>query len=123
MGTSLVVDVDCTTEGKELCEKHDVRGYPSIKYGDPAELKDYNGGRSFDDLKKFAEENLGPTCGPANLDLCKDADATKIKKFMDMSQERLEAKIMNAVRVVNEEVPLMKKVVAHLKKGGGKAEL
>merc|ERR1719203_2759917 len=114
--TAVVADVDCTADGKDLCEKHEVRGYPTIKYGDPGELKDYQGGRSFEDLKKFAEENLGPTCSPDHLDLCKEADATKMKKFMDMSVDRLEAKIMNALRIVNEEVPLMKKVVAHFKK-------
>merc|ERR1712172_460371 len=100
--TALVGDVDCTAGGQSLCNEVGVRGYPTIKYGDPNNLEDYKGGRSFDDLKKFAEENLGPTCGPANLDLCKEADAAKIKKFMDMSLERVEAKIMNALRVVNE---------------------
>merc|ERR1719454_1535817 len=108
--SALIADMDCTTEGKALCDKNGVRGYPSIKYGEVSELKDYNGGRTFDDLKKFAEENLGPTCGPANLDLCKEADAAKIKKFMDMSVERIDAKIVNALRIVNEEVPLMRKV-------------
>merc|ERR1719321_2136227 len=80
--TSLVADVDCTTEGKDLCEKHGVRGYPSIKYGDPNELKDYSGGRSYDALKKFADENLGPSCGPTNLDLCKAEDKEKLEKYM-----------------------------------------
>merc|ERR1712203_642348 len=76
-----VADVDCTAGGKDLCEKNDVRGYPSIKYGDPGDLKDYQGGRSFDDLKKFAEENLGPTCGPGeNIDLCDAETKAAIEK-------------------------------------------
>merc|ERR1711918_150565 len=69
-----------------------VRGYPTIKYGDPNDLQDYKGGRSFADLQKFAE-GLGPQCGPANLDLC---DATKkeaIEKFSKMSASDLEAAI------------------------------
>merc|ERR1712070_689766 len=86
---SLVADVDCTTEGKDLCQKHDVRGYPSIKYGDPGELKDYNGGRTYDDLKKFADENLGPTCGPENLDLCDDESKAMIEKFQAMDYDTL----------------------------------
>ena len=57
---ALVADVDCTADGQSLCEKFEVRGYPTIKYGDPGDMKDYNGGRTFDDLKKFASENLGP---------------------------------------------------------------
>jgi len=121
--TSLVADVDCTAEGKELCDKNDVKGYPTIKYGEPGELKDYQGGRSFEDLKKFADENLGPTCGPEHMDLCSAEVKQKIQKFMEMSEDRLTGKIRNAIRVVEEEVPLMKKVVAFNKKSGKKAEL
>merc|ERR1712153_118405 len=53
-------------------------GYPTIKYGDPNNLEDFQGGRTFDDLQKFAKENLGPSCGPANLDLCDADQKTKI---------------------------------------------
>mmetsp|Transcript_138040 Transcript_138040/g.243457 ORF Transcript_138040/g.243457 Transcript_138040/m.243457 type:complete len:282 (+) Transcript_138040:79-924(+) len=82
--TSLVADVDCTAaEGKELCQTHGVRGYPTIKYGDPGDMKDYNGGRSYEDLKKFADENLGPSCGPANLELCSDEVKPKVEKYMN----------------------------------------
>lgn len=42
--TSLVADVDCTAAGQPLCNKHGVKGYPTIKYGDPAKLTDYQGG-------------------------------------------------------------------------------
>jgi|Transcript_20886 hypothetical protein len=114
--TSLVADVDCTAEGKDLCEKHGVRGYPTIKYGDPAELKDYNGGRTYADLKKFADENLGPTCGPTNLDLCSESDRTKLEGFMKMSAGKLEGKVRNALKAVEEDVPVMKKVLAYKKK-------
>ncbi|CAK9056022.1 Protein disulfide-isomerase-like protein EhSep2, partial [Durusdinium trenchii] len=79
---SLVADVDCTAEGQSLCEKHEVKGYPTIKYGDPGDLKDYSGGRDFNALKKFAEENLGPTCGPANLELCSEEVKKKIEGYM-----------------------------------------
>jgi len=117
--TSLVADVDCTAEGKDLCSTHGVSGYPTIKYGDPAELKDYNGGRSYEDLKKFADENLGPSCGPANLDLCPEGDKKKIEGFMKMTADRLEGKIRNALKAVEEDVPIMKKVLAHQKKEKG----
>jgi len=91
--TALIGDVDCTAAGKDLCSDIGVRGYPTIKHGDPNNLEDYKGGRDFDSLKKFAEENLGPTCGPANLDLCDDEKKAAIEKFSKMSASELEAAI------------------------------
>jgi hypothetical protein len=91
--TALVADVDCTAGGKDLCGEIGVRGYPSIKYGDPNSLEDYKGGRDFDSLKKFAEENLGPVCGPANLDLCDADKKAEIEKFSKMSDSDIEAAI------------------------------
>jgi len=121
--TSLVADVDCTTEGKDLCDKHGVRGYPSIKYGDPGELKDYQGGRSFADLKKFAEENLGPTCGPGdNIDLCDEETKAAINKYVTMSAGKLEGRIRNFVKIYEQDLPMMKKVLAYQKKQGGEGK-
>merc|ERR1711957_126033 len=91
--SSLVADADCTAAGQPLCEKLGVRGYPTIKYGDPNDLKDYSGGRTFDDLKKFADENLGPTCGPDNLDLCDEDNKALIQKYSAMSEDDLKAAI------------------------------
>jgi len=91
--TALIADVDCTAKGKALCDQVGVRGYPTIKYGDPNNLEDYKGGRDFNALKKFADEKLGPSCGPANLDLC-DADKKDlIVKFQAMSSGELDAAI------------------------------
>merc|ERR1712118_359457 len=112
--TSLIADVDCTEAGKDLCETHGVQGFPTIKYGDPAELKDYSGGRDFDSLKAFAEENLGPTCGPDNLDLCDAKKRKKIEDYMKMSLEKIEGKMNKAIKTVEEEIPLMKKVIGYL---------
>ena len=94
--TALVADVDCTAGGKSLCDQIGVRGYPTIKYGDPNNLEDYKGGRTFDALKKFAEENLGPTCGPNNLDLCDDEKKATIAKYSAMSAAELDEIIKEA---------------------------
>jgi len=82
--SALVADVDCTAGGKSLCEQVGVRGYPTIKHGDPNDLLDYKGGRDFASLTKFAD-GLGPQCSPANLDLCDDTKKAQIKEFMAMS--------------------------------------
>lgn len=91
--TQLVADVDCTADGKPLCEQAGVKGYPTIKWGDPADLQDYQGGRSYDDLKKFADENLKPICSPKNIDLCEDDKKAEIKKYQDMPVADLDAAI------------------------------
>jgi len=115
--TALVADVDCTTEGKSLCEKFSVGGYPTIKYGDPGDMKDYQGGRSYADLKKFADENLGPTCGPGeNIDLCDAATRKKVESYTSMSIDKLEAKILKAQKDFEVEIPVMKKVLGYVKK-------
>jgi len=87
----LIADVDCTAAGKDLCETVGVQGFPTIKYGDPNNLEDYEGGRSFKELQKFAKDNLGPRCGPANLDLCDAAKKAQIEEFMKMDQAALQA--------------------------------
>merc|ERR1712242_352599 len=39
----------------------------------------------------FAKANLGPQCGPKNLDLCDDAKKADIAKFSAMSVSELDA--------------------------------
>jgi len=90
--TALVADVDCTVH-QDLCGKFGVQGYPTIKHGDPNNMEDYQGGRTYDDLSAWAKENLGPSCSPANIDLC-DADQKKsIEEALALSDADLDAKI------------------------------
>jgi len=91
--TALVADVDCTADGKELCTKVGVKGYPTLKYGDPNNLEDYKGGRDYDDLLTFAKENLGPSCGPENIDLCDADQKAKIEEIQAKGLATLEAEI------------------------------
>merc|ERR1712232_1212656 len=79
--------------GKDLCETHGVQGFPTIKYGDPSDLQDYEGGRDLKALKAFAKENLKPVCGPTNIDLCDDEKKAKIEELMKKSDEDLEKDI------------------------------
>jgi len=91
--TALVADVDCTADGKPLCEEHGVQGFPTIKWGDPSALEDYEGGRSFDDLESFAKENLKPMCSPKNIDLCDAEKKKQIESYMKMDASALDAEI------------------------------
>jgi len=89
----LVADVDCTAAGKELCNENGVQGFPTLKFGDPNNLEDYKGGRDKASLASFAKENLGPSCGPDNLDLCDADKKAQVEKFLAMSIDDLKAAI------------------------------
>jgi len=91
--TALVADVDCTADGKPLCDQVGVKGYPTIKWGDAGDMQDYQGGRTYDDLFKFASEELKPMCSPKNIDLCDVEKKAEIVKFQLMSSSDLDAAI------------------------------
>merc|ERR1712019_61320 len=88
--TSLVADVDCTESGKDLCETHGVHGFPTIKYGDPGDLKAYEGGRGYEELKKIAE-------------------------YQALDAKALEDKISKWKSVVADDIPIMTKVIGYKK--------
>jgi len=121
--TAIVADVDCTTEGKPLCEEHGVQGFPTIKWGDPAALEDYEGGRSYDDLESFAKENLKPLCSPKNIDLCDADKKAQIEGYMAMDVsalnaeiEKKEAEAKEAEETFNSEVEKLQKRYEQLEK-------
>mmetsp|Transcript_6873 Transcript_6873/g.9891 ORF Transcript_6873/g.9891 Transcript_6873/m.9891 type:complete len:171 (+) Transcript_6873:443-955(+) len=96
----LIAEVDCTAEGDALCSDNGVQGFPTLKYGDPMALEDYEGGRSYDDFLSFSKENLKPSCSPNNIDLCDDAQKALIESIAAMSSEDLVA----AIEKVDEEL-------------------
>jgi len=112
--TQLVADVDCTADGKPLCDANGVRGYPTIKYGEPSDLQDYEGGREYDDLKKFADENLKPMCSPTNIDLCEADKKKEIEGLMALSAEDLDAKITAEEKKLEEAEKFFKDEVQKL---------
>ena len=92
--TALVAEVDCSSEkGKEFCVAHEIEGFPQIRWGDPDNLKDYNGGRSYEDLSKFGKENLRPTCSLNDMDLCDDEQMELIETYKDMTIGQLQIEI------------------------------
>jgi len=111
-----VFDVDCTSAGKPLCDSNGVRGFPTIKYGDPSALEDYQGGRDFDSLKKFADENLKPMCSPTNIDLCDDDKKAEIEKFQAMSDDDLAAAIKEKEAEMEDAEKTFKDEVSKLQK-------
>merc|ERR1712079_261902 len=129
--TALIADVDCTAEGKDLCETHGVQGFPTIKWGDPSALEDYEGGRDYDDLEKFAAENLKPMCSPSNIDLCdpeKKAEAKEAEETFDAEVQKLQEKYEQLEKEKTEKQAAVKASGLSLMKAvkgskGGKEEL
>jgi len=91
--TSLVADVDCTAGGKDLCQKFEIKSYPTLKYGNPSDLQDYKSKRDYDSLLEFAKENLGPTCGPEHMELCDEEMKAKVISIQTKGLEKLELEI------------------------------
>jgi protein disulfide-isomerase A6 len=83
----LVAEVDCTSDGgKDVCEKIEARGYPTIKYFTPEtgeKGESYQGGRTFDALKTFTEEKLegGCTLGEKQADTCSEEEIAYVEKM------------------------------------------
>merc|ERR1712217_931743 len=102
-----VIDVDSTVDdAKKLCEDYGVSGYPTIKYfkkgGDP-KGSSYDGGREFNELKKFVTKQSKKPCNPDSLENCdkkdkkyieeiKEFDMAKIKEEHDKMDGEVQAK-------------------------------
>ena len=86
--TVLIADVDCTVE-VELCKQYGVTGYPDIKYFDAVArvVAEYGGARDFESMKKFANENLQPSCSHATMELCDEEETATLERFLAMSAE------------------------------------
>jgi len=113
-----IVDVDCTADdSKDLCSKYGVKGYPTIKYitgsTDPMGDK-YEGGRSYADFKAFADENLGPSCSPAELDLCNDEQKAEIEKFQAIPIDELKATVAERTKASEDAETTFKDEVSKL---------
>lgn len=110
----LIAEVDCTLEGKPLCDANGVKGFPTLKYGDPAGLEDYQGSRTYADLAKFATDNLKPVCSVANIELC-DADKKKqIEDYMKLPVDELNASIKTEEEKLEKAEEEFKEAVAKL---------
>jgi len=83
-----IVDVDCTAPGgDQVCGKHGVRGYPTVKYklADDKGLKDYNGAREYGPLKEFVEKTFKKPCDWKTGSGCAPNEKEFIAKWSDKS--------------------------------------
>lgn len=92
--TVLIADVDCIGSGKDLCTKHGVQGFPTLKFGDPSNLEDYKGGRDAAILKSFASE-LKPSCNVVSLENCDSSTIELIVELKEKKKNELEELVVN----------------------------
>jgi protein disulfide-isomerase A6 len=74
-----------------------VQGFPTVKYftgSTGAKGEDYKGGRTLAALREFADANLGPSCGPATVDLCDDAQRVHLDAATALAPDELAADIV-----------------------------
>jgi protein disulfide-isomerase A6 len=85
----LIGDADCTAAAEELCTKFEVKGYPTIKYFKDGDTNgvDYQGGRDYDSMKKFVEENLEVPCKTQDTAKCSEKERKYIDKMEVKSSE------------------------------------
>jgi hypothetical protein len=88
----MIAEVECTEE-KNLCDNHDVRGFPTLKYGDPLDLETYEGDRKYSSMAEFAKNNLVPLCSPKRMELCDEEKKQQILAYMAMPKDELESVI------------------------------
>lgn len=114
--TVLIADVDCTVE-KALCSTYGVRGYPTLKYFSGStgpEGEKYEGARDLKSLKKFASENLGPSCSNDNIDLCNDEQKAILAEANAMSASERKTWIASQVKIIDDAEKTFKSTVEGL---------
>jgi len=84
----VIADVDCTVE-TDVCGSHGVSGYPTIKYfkDGAKEGESYSGGRDFDSLKKFTEDELEVKCDINDQEGCIEKEVQYITKAQEKGDE------------------------------------
>merc|ERR1711991_992948 len=60
-GKFVLAKIDCTLESaKNLCQQHEVRGYPTVKFFKNGNAIDYNGPRDTEGIISWLEKKTGP---------------------------------------------------------------
>ena len=89
----LVGKVDCTVH-KELCSKHGVQGYPTLKYSNGYGFNAYDKGRDLQSLLKFVEDNLQNSCLD-DPNLCSEEETKELEEYKALSTEDIHHRLEN----------------------------
>jgi len=92
----ILADVDCTADsGKDVCSKHGVSGYPTLKIFKNGEVSgEYNGPRDAPGIVKYMKSNVGPSSkelkSKAEFDAVLKRDETVIVGFFKEKDSALQ---------------------------------
>ena len=87
----MIAEVDCTVE-KKICQEHGVKGYPTIKYSTGLSWEKYTGGRDYNSLETFVNEELTDGC----LDdesLCSEEELEQLEKVRGMTPKEIKNRL------------------------------
>lgn len=82
--STMIGDVDCTGNGKPLCEKFNIQGFPTLKSFWGTFSEDYKGGRSYNELLNFAN-NLKIPCTVEHKESCSKSQLTEIEEVLKLT--------------------------------------
>lgn len=112
----MIAEIDCGMDAsREFCIEHKIESLPTLKYGDPDVLSDYEGSRDIESLKIFVEL-LSNFCSPSNMENCDEQSKKDIETYMKLSDEELESAIVREEELVNTVEKEFQKEVAELEK-------
>lgn len=115
----VIADVDCTKHN-DLCGKHGVEGFPTIKVfkkgkksGEP-----YNGGRDFNSLKKFVDANLntGPACSLEAKEECSKEERAILEESEKMTVDQRRTKVKEIEKEIDDKTKQAKELEKEAKK-------
>lgn len=87
----LIGEVDCTVE-KDLCSKHGVQGFPTIKYTNGYGWEKYESGRDLTSLEKFVTGTLADGCFDDET-LCNEEELKKLEELRQLSPDEIQSKL------------------------------
>jgi len=109
---ALVGEVDCTVE-KDLCSKHGVQGFPTIKWTTGYGWNKYEKARDYSSLESFVEKELVDGCFD-DESLCTTEEALTLAEARKLSTQEIDERIQEisgekqqAEKVFKEELQVL----------------
>lgn len=118
--TVLIAEVDCAAQ-EAWCVEMGYTAYPTLTYGDPSMggifLQLYVSlAKTADDLIGFVRDKLmdTPFCTPGNLGACSEPVRERLRAYMDMTANELQASIEREEELIKMAVNSFEKVASGL---------